>query len=91
MKKLDSYEGRSKFRTWAITIAVRTAISHMRALPRVRDYVAKVANHTDKSVTSKVYDRYAYDKEKRAALNAWARKLQSILSGEQDNVVPMVR
>ncbi|MCR9295226.1 MAG: sigma-70 family RNA polymerase sigma factor [bacterium] len=30
LKKLDSYQGRSKFRTWAITIAVRTAISHMR-------------------------------------------------------------
>jgi len=28
--KLDNFEGRSKFRTWAVTIAVRTAISKMR-------------------------------------------------------------
>lgn len=30
LSKLDSFEGRSKFRTWAITIAVREAISKMR-------------------------------------------------------------
>ena len=27
---LDSFEGRSKFRTWAVTVAVRTAVSQMR-------------------------------------------------------------
>jgi RNA polymerase sigma-70 factor (ECF subfamily) len=30
LEKLDGFEGRSKFRTWAVTIAVRTAISKMR-------------------------------------------------------------
>ena len=30
LDKLPSYEGRSKFRTWAVTIAVRTALSQMR-------------------------------------------------------------
>jgi RNA polymerase sigma factor (sigma-70 family) len=30
LEKLDSFEGRSKFRTWAVTIAVRTAVSKMR-------------------------------------------------------------
>ncbi len=29
-EKLSAFEGRSKFRTWAVTIAVRTAISKMR-------------------------------------------------------------
>lgn len=30
LEKLDGFEGRSRFRTWAVTIAVRTAISKMR-------------------------------------------------------------
>jgi RNA polymerase sigma-70 factor (ECF subfamily) len=30
LEKLRAFEGRSKFRTWAVTIAVRTAISKMR-------------------------------------------------------------
>src|SRR5262245_19082315 len=30
LEKLDSFEGRSKFRTWAVTIGVRTAVSKMR-------------------------------------------------------------
>ena len=30
LEKLGDFEGRSKFRTWAVTIAVRTAISKMR-------------------------------------------------------------
>lgn len=30
LEKLDAFEGRSKFRTWAVTIAVRTAVSKMR-------------------------------------------------------------
>lgn len=30
LKSLDSFQGRSKFTTWAMTIAIRTAISEMR-------------------------------------------------------------
>jgi RNA polymerase sigma-70 factor (ECF subfamily) len=30
LEKLADFEGRSKFRTWAVTIAVRTAVSKMR-------------------------------------------------------------
>jgi RNA polymerase sigma-70 factor (ECF subfamily) len=30
LEKLQGFEGRSRFRTWAVTIAVRTAISKMR-------------------------------------------------------------
>jgi RNA polymerase sigma-70 factor (ECF subfamily) len=30
LEKLGAFEGRSKFRTWAVTVAVRTAVSKMR-------------------------------------------------------------
>ena len=65
----------------------RTAASHMTALGHSQFNVGKVLNHTETSITS-VYDHYAYDKEKRAALNAWSRKLTKLSNGEkQSNVV----
>jgi RNA polymerase sigma-70 factor (ECF subfamily) len=45
LEKLRDFEGRSKFRTWAVTIAVRTAVSKMRK----RDW----QNVSLESVTSK--------------------------------------
>ena len=54
--------------------------------------VSKLLNHVETGVT-KVYDRASYDREKRAALNAWAAKLEQIVSGEpaRAKVVPLVR
>ena len=44
-------------------------------------------NHAEGGVT-KIYRRYAYLPEKRRALDAWARKLESILRPvDDDNVV----
>ena len=65
----------------------RTAASHMTALGHSRFNVGKVLNHAERGVTS-IYDRYGYDKEKKAALNAWARMLVKITEGaEKSNVV----
>ncbi len=40
----------------------------------------KILNHVDRDITA-VYDRYSYDPEKRAALDAWAKRLDAILAG----------
>jgi hypothetical protein len=42
--------------------------------------VSKVLNHVETGITS-VYDRHSYDAEKRAALDAWARRVDEIVSG----------
>ncbi len=42
--------------------------------------VAKVLNHVETGVTA-TYDRHAYDREKRQALDAWGRRLEEIISG----------
>ena len=42
--------------------------------------VSKILNHVETGVT-KVYDRASYDREKRAALDAWGRRLEAIVSG----------
>jgi len=41
-----------------------------------------VLNHSaiSRSITDAVYNRYAYDKEKREALGAWERELKQLLS-----------
>lgn len=48
--------------------------------------------HVRKGIAA-VYDRHRYDNEKRAALEAWERRLQRIVAGEptNDNVTPLRR
>ncbi len=47
-------------------------------VPRVT--LKKILNHVDRDITA-VYDRYSYDPGKRAALDAWAKRLDAILVG----------
>jgi len=41
--------------------------------------VSKILNHTESGITA-VYDRHAYDSEKRTALEAWSRRLMEIIA-----------
>ena len=68
----------------------RTAASHMTSMGIFRLVVSKILNHADGGVTA-VYDRHSYDQEKRTALEAWAKRLQEIVTGEvaSTNVVMM--
>ncbi|MBU8870736.1 MAG: tyrosine-type recombinase/integrase [Gemmatimonadales bacterium] len=59
----------------------RTAGSVMTGMGIPRLTLAKVLNHGERGVTA-VYDRYAYDKEKRKALEKWDRRLRAIMRGE---------
>lgn len=59
----------------------RTAASLMTGAKVPRLVVSKILNHAEGGVTA-VYDRHGYDDEKRQALETWARKLESIISGE---------
>lgn len=56
----------------------RTAATQMASMGVPRLTVGKVLNHIEAGVTS-VYDRYAYDIEKRQALDAWAHRLSEIV------------
>jgi hypothetical protein len=54
--------------------------------PFVIGHVLNHATVTKGSITSRVYARYAYDKEKRTALEIWAARLMAIIEGK-DNVM----
>lgn len=68
----------------------RTAASGMTALGVPRLTVSKILNHVETSVTA-IYDRRGYDNEKRHALDAWAARLEEIVSGKpaSSNVVSL--
>jgi len=71
----------------------RTAATQMPAAGfNRRLIVSKILNHSEKGVTGKVYDKYSYLEEKRQALEAWSRKLESIITGEKAaKIVELVR
>jgi len=66
----------------------RTAASQMASAGTPRLTIGKILNHVEPGVTA-VYDRHSYDQEKRKALNAWARKLESIISGKKAKVIEL--
>jgi integrase len=68
----------------------RAASSHMTSVGISRLVVSKLLNHVENSVTA-VYDRHSYDAEKRAALDAWGKKLRNIIYNiTSNNVIPLI-
>jgi integrase len=57
----------------------RTVASQMTSMGISRLTVSKILNHVESGVTA-VYDRHSYDKEKRHALNKWAKRLEEIVN-----------
>ncbi|HKF63625.1 MAG TPA: tyrosine-type recombinase/integrase [Dongiaceae bacterium] len=69
----------------------RTAASLMTGMGISRLTVSKILNHVESNITA-VYDRHSYDAEKRQALEAWAARVEQIVSGRTagaDKVVPL--
>ncbi|MBF0262560.1 MAG: tyrosine-type recombinase/integrase [Magnetococcales bacterium] len=67
----------------------RTAASQMTEMGISRLVVSKILNHVERGITA-VYDRHSYDAEKRAALDAWGKRLETIVTGQDDhNVVEL--
>lgn len=68
----------------------RTAATRLAELGTPRVVIDAILNHVDRSVSA-IYDRHNYANEKRAALEAWARKLEQIVSGKESTVTPLRR
>lgn len=74
---------------WRIHDLRRTTATQLRSLGVDRLVVSKLLNHAEAGVT-KVYDRYAADPEKVAAMERWANRVREIVSGKPvENVVPL--
>lgn len=64
----------------------RTAATCMAEAGEMDEVIDAILNHVKQGVI-KVYNLYRYDKEKRLALESWARKLTSIISGKPSGKV----
>lgn len=60
----------------------RTAATHMAQLGVPEFVVGQVLNHKEQTITS-VYNRYQYDKEKKAALVRWEKRLIEIVMSDE--------
>lgn len=71
----------------------RTASTGMAAEGVLTETIARVMNHVIGSSSTRVYNRFSYDPEKRIALEAWERRLLRILAEKDDagNVLTFVK
>jgi integrase len=68
----------------------RTAATHMASAGVARLVISKILNHVEAGVT-KIYERYSYDTEKRAALIRWERRLLEIVTDTRASKVVELR
>lgn len=68
----------------------RTCRTGLAAVGVIQEVAERVVGHIQDGIVG-VYDVHRYDAEKRAALEAWERRLLRIVAGEldQDNIVPL--
>jgi len=64
----------------------RTVATRMAELRIMEEIIDRVLNHSRRGII-RVYNHYAYDKEIKGALEAWERKLKSIMSGKASGKV----
>ena len=73
---------RAKVKSWCLHDLRRTMATNIRKLGIDRLTVSKVLNHAESGITQ-VYDRYAADREKREALERWARQLTALVESQE--------
>jgi hypothetical protein len=78
---------------WTLHDIRRTCYTGLQRLGLPLEIAEAVTNHRSGTLkgVAKVYARHSYSDEKRRALDAWARHVESIISGEVDRVVPFAR
>lgn len=69
----------------------RTAATFMAQVGYMDEVIDAVLNHSKQGVI-KVYNLHKYDREKQIALEAWSRKLETLVKGEEGGkVIPITR
>jgi len=84
--------GNEKFKDWRLHDLRRTAATGMAELGFPPHVVSRILNHSPGSTQgiTAIYNRFHYRDEKRAALQAWANKVDAIMSPDaSSNVVKL--
>ena len=71
----------------------RSAATGMAALGIAPHVVDKILNHSSGKISgvARIYNRYEFLAERRAALEAWARHVESLIRPTPSNIVELVR
>lgn len=76
--------------TWTPHDLRRTAATQMSELRFMDEIIDTILNHTKQGIIA-TYNRNKYDAEKQQALEAWERKINSLITNTESNVIPMKR
>jgi integrase len=78
---------------WTLHDLRRTSASGMAQLGIAPQVVDKVLNHTAGTIkgVARIYNRYEYGDERKGALEAWARYVESLLCPAESNVVAIAK
>ena len=68
----------------------RTAATFMGGMGFMDEIIDAVLNHVKQGII-RTYNRHGYDKEKQQALEAWERKLNSIITATESKVISIQR
>lgn len=82
-EKIDALAG---VKAWVLHDIRRTVCSHLAALGIAPAVAAKILNHTSEGPvkgTLAIYMRHQYVDERRAALQAWADRLDSVVNNQE--------
>ena len=77
---------------WILHDLRRTAATGMAGLNIAPHVVDRILNHVSGTIrgVAAVYNRHAYLEERKAALEAWGRRVESLVRPGPTNVVPLV-
>ena len=89
LKNLDSFEGRSKFTTWAISIAIRSGISQLRRRHFKDVSLEAITNNNDMRIEIAVATESnpGHDIDKEVLLKTLAELIEGELTDKQRTVV----
>jgi integrase len=84
---------RSPATDWTLHDLRRTVATRMAELGVQPHIIEAVLNHVSghKGGVAGIYNRAAYDKEKREALNLWAEHVMALVEGRKAKVLPIRR
>jgi integrase len=91
IRRAEARFGIPHFTAHDLRRTVVTQLAELGVSPIVLGHVANHRSITKAGVTLKVYSKYAYEKEKREALELWADRLAAIVGGGGAKVLPLGR
>lgn len=89
ISKARAERGEAPMESWGIHDLRRTAATEMGRLGTPEFIIGKVLNHSSRTVTGQVYNRYEYLDEKRHALELWGAYVERLVSPAGGVVVPL--